>query len=101
MSKSDAAADAFGMDFVRKYQSRFPDWVLMYSLRDRGILAFYRGACAPGGIVVGASRPEQLLRLMSDSVHAQWQDHRGSQMPRASRVMSEKRATFSEKAPGH
>ncbi|NJP96408.1 hypothetical protein HCN51_44450 [Nonomuraea sp. FMUSA5-5] len=100
MSMSDAAADAFGRNFVHKYQFRFPDWMLMYSLRDRGILAFYCGACAPGGIVVGASRPEQLLRLMSDAVHAQWQDRRGSQIPRASRVISEKPSVFSEKAAG-
>ncbi|MGP3959576.1 hypothetical protein ACTWPT_26555 [Nonomuraea sp. 3N208] len=72
VKESDAAADAVGKEHVERLQRRLFDWWVMYSLRDRGLVAFYKGHCAPGGIWVTAEHPDELLRRMTDVVQAQW-----------------------------
>ncbi|MEW1844109.1 hypothetical protein AB0392_39705 [Nonomuraea angiospora] len=91
-SQSDAAADAFGTEYVRQHQRRFPDWLLMYSRVDRGLLAFYRGFSAEGGILVAAKHSEQLLRLMSDAAQKQWRTPPVLQLPTQPRIIVEKRS---------
>lgn len=69
---SDIAADHSGRAYVREHQRRFPDWVLMYSPHRRSLTAFYKGPCAPGGIVIDAVHPSQLVAKMGAAVQAQW-----------------------------
>ncbi|AQZ63028.1 unnamed protein product [[Actinomadura] parvosata subsp. kistnae] len=72
INEKDTAADAMGKNYAERLQRRLPDWWVMYSLRDRALVAFYAGHCAPGGIWVAAEHPDELLRRMSDAVQAQW-----------------------------
>ncbi|MFI7708024.1 hypothetical protein [Nonomuraea sp. NPDC049480] len=78
-SESDAAADAFGAEYVRQHQRRFRDWLLMY-----------RGFSDEGGILVTAKHPEQLLRLMSDAAQKQWRTQPGLHLPTQPRIIVEK-----------
>ncbi|GAA3722421.1 hypothetical protein GCM10022224_104270 [Nonomuraea antimicrobica] len=70
---ADAAADAVAEAFVMHWRRRLPDWWLMYSRRNRRLVAFYRGHCPPPGLIVEATYPEELLRRMSSEAHALWQ----------------------------
>jgi hypothetical protein len=68
----DVIADREGRAHVADLQPRLGDWWLMYSRRRRCLVAFYQGLGPPGGIVVEAVYPEDLLRCMSDAVHRHW-----------------------------
>ncbi|MDX3106075.1 hypothetical protein [Nonomuraea angiospora] len=68
----DAAADAAGIEFVKRFQPRVPHWWLMYSRRKRSLVAFYQGNCPPPGLVVEAEHPDELLKLMSLGATALW-----------------------------
>jgi hypothetical protein len=70
--KADAATDAVAEAFVMQWR-RLLDWWLMYSRRNRRLVAFYQGHCPPPGLIVEATYPEELLRRMSSKAHALWQ----------------------------
>lgn len=86
-SASDAAADAAGMEYVKEHQARFPDWLLMYSRVDRGLVAFFSGHCPPPGIMVKASHPDDLLRRMAEEAQALWRAQPSGGWPMPAVVM--------------
>jgi hypothetical protein len=71
------AADAAGIDFVKRFQPRVRHWWLMYSRHKRSLVAFYQGHCPPPGLVVEAEHPDELLKLMGLEATALWQSPHG------------------------
>ncbi|HEX4814454.1 MAG TPA: hypothetical protein VFV66_17060 [Nonomuraea sp.] len=69
---ADAAADAAGAAFVRQWQPRMPNWLLMYSRHQRGLVAFFAGKCPPGGLVVEAAFPDELLQRINERLVDLW-----------------------------
>ncbi|MFC7593084.1 hypothetical protein ACFQYP_62330 [Nonomuraea antimicrobica] len=72
MSAADANADAAGRAAVAYWQPQIRDWLLMYSLSKRALVAFYRGHCPPPGLYVEAGHPEELRAKMNAEVLALW-----------------------------
>jgi hypothetical protein len=72
-TSADAAADAAGMESLRRLEPILPDWFVMYSLHKRALVAFFQGDCPPPGLIVEAGRPEELLRRTEQAKRALWQ----------------------------
>lgn len=70
---ADAAADAAGRAYVQRLQPSLRQWLLMYSLRQRGLLAFFLGNCPRGGVIVVARHPDELVDRINALELDTWQ----------------------------